>query len=109
MFRFIVLAILFLASCNTCEKYTKNYVVDKETRKPVYGVWVFSVAATDGKQELEKWTHTDSLGAFEAMYKKDGTGKCPVLKLTLSKEGYYPFSVWDPVIGDTIAISKIVN
>lgn len=105
----LLIVILLFASCNNCEKYTKNYVIDKETRKPIFGVWVFSVAATDGKQESEQWIHTDSFGVFEALYTKSGTSKCPVLKLTLTKDGYYPLRVWDPVLGDSLVMQKINN
>jgi hypothetical protein len=105
----LFIAIIFFASCSECNRYAKNYVIDKKTRKPIFGVQVLSVAATDGKQEFDTYTYTDSVGSFEAMFTKANVTKCPVLKLSLSKTGYYPLRVWDPVLADTLVMQKISN
>jgi hypothetical protein len=105
----LFISIILFASCGTCERYTKNYVVDKETRIPLFEVQVLSVAATDGKQEMDKYTYTDAFGGFETSFTKGNVTQCPVLKLTLNKAGYYPVRYWDPPIGDTLEMIKIVN
>lgn len=105
----LLLAILFLSSCSECSRYAKNYVIDKETRKPIISAQVLSVAATDGKQESERYYYTDSIGSFEAMFTKNKVTKCPVMKITITKTGYYPLRVWDPVIGDSLVMQKIPN
>ena len=103
------LLVLSCAACSDCSRYAKNYVIDKETRKPIFGVQVLSVAATDGRQEFDTYTYTDSTGSFEAMFTKANVTQCPVLKLSLNKAGYYPLRVWDPVIGDSLVMQKINN
>ena len=101
--------VIFFASCGECSRYAKNYVIDKETRKPIFGVQVLSVAATNGKQEFDTYTYTDSVGSFEAMFTKANVTQCPVLKLSLTKTGYYPLRVRDPVLGDTLVMQKVNN
>lgn len=104
-----LLIIVFLASCQECTRYAKNYVADRETRKPIIGAQVFCVAATNGKQELEKNYYTDSIGSFEAMFTKGGVTQCPVMKMTISKDGYYPSRFWDPALGDTLFLDRVTN
>jgi hypothetical protein len=83
--------------------------VDKETRKPIVGAQVLSVAATNGKQELERYYYTDTSGSFVATFTKEKVTQCPVMKITITKIGYYTLRVWDPVIGDTLVMKKIPN
>lgn len=110
MRRYLPLVIvLFMSSCHECSRYAKNYVVDRETRKPLIGAQVLSVAATNGKQELEKYYYTDSIGSFEAMFTKGNITQCPVMKLTITHTGYYPSRFWDPAVGDTLFMDRLKN
>ncbi|MBS1772208.1 MAG: hypothetical protein JST82_05065 [Bacteroidetes bacterium] len=104
---FVLFASLFLMSCANCDKYTRNYVLDKSTHKPIPMVEVLSVAAVKGNQYEQKYHYTDSAGWFETTYSMSGMGKCPSLKITLTKTGYQTLRVVEPQIGDTLFMSPL--
>ncbi|GEM_PF-2488557 len=97
---------LFVASC-TCRDEVKAYVKDSETRQPVPGMTVETVAAMKGKYKKGNIDYTDSAGYFLARYDIDNIAKCPVTKLFISGPGYEDKIVIAPNTGDTIYVDKI--
>ncbi|OSZ78901.1 hypothetical protein CAP35_11810 [Chitinophagaceae bacterium IBVUCB1] len=111
MLRYLAIGILLIAasSCKDCMQVTRNVVADRETRKALPDALVKSVAAMNGRQDDTRYVYTDSMGVFETGYNKGGVAKCPVFKLTISKQGYYTNYFWEPTIGDTLFLVRITN
>ncbi len=96
-----------LASCKSCSDRVYGYVVDENSRQLIDSVAIRSVGALDGKERDPRITYPDAnTGYFEAYYSSKNTAKCPVLKLEITKEGYYPLVTSDITSGDTIFLRQ---
>ncbi len=108
-YRYILLGAIIslsVAGC-TCRDEVKAYVKDSETRQPVMGMTVETVAALKGNYKKGNIDYTDSAGYFLSRYEINNIAKCPVTKLFISGPGYQDKIVIAPKTGDTIYVDKI--
>ena len=108
-YKYILLGVvisLSLTGC-TCRDEVKAYIKDSETREPVEGIKVETIAALKGNYKKGSTDYTDSAGYFLARYDINNIAKCPVTKLFISGTGYADKIVTGPDISDTIFIERI--
>lgn len=102
----LLLPLVILLSGCSCTRYTYGYVVDYETKEPLYFSEVYSYAALDDKIRDERVTTTDSSGWFETAFALNSIAKCGNLKLVISKKGYQTIYEVDLTPGDTVFLRK---
>lgn len=104
----LLLAVSF-ASCKDCTRYARAYVVDRETKKGIYGVKVESYAALNDRARDRRVVYTDSAGWFETAFSLKGVAKCGNLKLIISHPNYPTVYEIDLPVDDTIRIQRIAK
>lgn len=103
----ILAAVLLLASCKDCTRYTRAWVVDRETNKAVKGATVKSYAALNDRARDQRTVYTDSAGWFETAFALDGVAKCGNLKLIISAPNYITGYEVDVPVDDTLYLKRI--
>lgn len=102
----LLIAVVLFASCTNCTRYTKGYVVDRETSKVLKGAEVKSYAALNDRARDPRVTYTDSTGWFETAFALTGVAKCGNLKLIVSHPGYHTGYEVDMPVGDTVFLER---
>lgn len=102
----IITTLLFCVSCKRCTRYTKGYVVDRETKESISGATIESYGALNDRARDRRVTYADTFGWFEAESILDRVAKCGNLKLIVSHSGYHTGYEVDLPEGDTIFLDR---
>ena len=97
---------LFCVSCKRCTRYTKGYVVDRETKKAVPGASVISYAALNDRVRDKRITYADTNGWFETSFILDRVAKCGNMKLIVDHPNYHTQYEVDLPQDDTIFLER---
>ena len=103
----LLLSCIAFASCSNCNSRAYGYITDDNSNMAIDSVKIRSYGALEGKIKDERTVYVDSTGYFETSFNSKGTAKCPVLKLELTRDGYYPVVTAEGLTGDTIYMKKI--
>lgn len=103
----LLLSSIFFAACSNCNSRAYGYITDDNANQAIDSVKIRSYGALEGKVVDERIVYVDSNGYFETYFTSKNTAKCPVLKLEITKEGYYPLVTADGLMGDTLYLEKI--
>lgn len=103
----MLIAVLAFAGCKKCTRYTRAWVVDRETNKAVTGAKVNSYAALNDRSRDVRIVYTDSAGRFETAFALDNVAKCGNLKLIISHPRYHTGHEIDVAVDDTLFLERI--
>lgn len=102
----VLSTMLFCVSCKRCTRYTKGYVVDRETKKPIVGATIVSYAALNDRARDRRYTYADTNGWFETAFILDRVAKCGNLKLLVSHPDYHSGYAVDMPENDTVFLER---
>ncbi|MEZ5016222.1 MAG: hypothetical protein R2800_04165 [Flavipsychrobacter sp.] len=103
----ILLSSVVFAACSNCNTRAYGYITDDNSNKAIDSVKIRSYGALAGKIKDERVVYVDSNGYFETYFSSKSTAKCPVLKMEITRDGYYPVVTAEGLTGDTIYMKKI--
>lgn len=104
----LLLSCIVFASCRNCTSRVHGFITDDNANLAIDSVKIRSFGALSGSERDERIVYTDTNGYYETYFSSSGTAKCPVLKLEITRDGYYPIVTADAMPGDTIFMKKIV-